>query len=77
VAVSDDHYNQAFSVLRAAQVVIEDGGMSSEEMLPVLADFTAALAISIGGEQTVQLTVERILRLAEDWKSGKLRAELH
>jgi hypothetical protein len=75
--VSEDHYNRAFSVLRAAQVVIEDEGMSSEDILPVLADFTAAFALSIGGEETVQLTVERMLRLVEDWKSGNLRSELH
>jgi hypothetical protein len=77
VAVSEDHYNRAFSVLRAAQVVIEDEGMSSEDILPVLADFTAALALSIGGEETVQLTVERMLRLVEDWRSEKLRSELN
>ena len=75
--MNEDTYNRAFSVLSAAKVVIEDEGMSSEDMLPVFADFTAALALSIGGEETVQLIVERMLRLVEDWKSGKLRSELH
>jgi hypothetical protein len=76
-ALNEDTYNRAFSVLRAASVVIEDEGVSGENMLPVFADFTAALALSIGGEETAQLTVERMLRLVEDWKSGKLRSELH
>jgi hypothetical protein len=33
--VSEDHHNRAFSVLRAAQVVIEDEGMSSEGIVTV------------------------------------------
>jgi hypothetical protein len=73
----DDEYDCALSVLCAAKVVIEGEGMKSEAMLPVLADFTAALALSIGGEETLQLAVDRMLLLVDDWKLGKSRTQHH
>jgi hypothetical protein len=73
----DDHYNCAFSVLQAAAAVMRDEGMEREDVLPVFADFTAAMALSIGGVETVQLAVDRMMRLVEAWKSGACRSELH
>jgi hypothetical protein len=75
--MEEDLYNRAFDIVSAARVVIGDDGLSDEEMLPIFADFVAVLAMGIGGQETLQLTTERMLRLVEDCKSGKHRAQLH
>jgi len=70
-------YNHVFDILTAARDSIESTGIPDHELIAPFADFLAGLAISIGGEETVNQVIARMLRLVEDWKAGRLRAELN
>jgi hypothetical protein len=71
--MDDEQYSHIFDILTAATDAITETGISIQDMLPVFADFIAAIAVSVGGEQTAEAVAARIKRLVENWKAGKFQ----
>lgn len=69
-----DGYKQTFDLLSDALKTAGDRGLIKEDVVPAVVDFAAAIAIMVGGEQGVELAVERLQSRLVDWKDGTFPA---
>ena len=64
------HENIGFDILTVAIREMGEAGMTRTHILPSLIDFTAAVAIAMGGEEVLRACVVRISDRIDDFREG-------
>jgi hypothetical protein len=65
-----DEYNNGFDILTEAVQRMGEEGITKEDVLPSLIDFTAAVAIAIGGEEAIRACITRLGDRIKDFHAG-------
>jgi hypothetical protein len=68
--VVDDDYNIAFDILTQAVQKMGAQGMTQNDVLPSLVDFTATVAVALGGEDAIKACIIRLGDRIKDFHAG-------
>jgi hypothetical protein len=68
--VIDDDYNIAFDILTQAVQKMGAQGITRSDVLPSLVDFTATIAVALGGEEAIKACIVRLSDRIKDLNSG-------
>lgn len=68
----DDDYahGRAFDILTEALQSMGTEGITKQDAIPALVDFTTAVALILGGEAAAEAMIIRIRNRVADWKAG-------
>ena len=65
-----DDYNIEFDILTKALAEMGANGITRQEIIPALVDFTAATAIAMAGEQGIEACITRLRERIQDFRAG-------
>jgi hypothetical protein len=68
--VVDDDYNIAFDILTKAIQKMGEQGITRSDVLPSLVDFTATIAVALGGEDAIKACILRLGDRIKDLHAG-------
>jgi hypothetical protein len=66
----DDYNNIGFDILTEAVQRMGAEGITKNDILPSLIDFTASVAIALGGEEAIQACIIRLGDRLKDFHAG-------
>ena len=66
----DNDYDISFDILTEALQKMGAQGITRQEVLPSLVDFTASVAIALGGEEAVRACIIRLGDRIKDYREG-------
>lgn len=66
-----DNFDDAITILTDAMATLGRHGITKQELLPNLVDFTAMVAIALGGEDAVKACIMRLGDRINDFHAGK------
>jgi hypothetical protein len=69
-----DTHNLVIQIMTDGLLTVGENNISREEMLPALVDFTAAVALILGGELGLLAVVSRMEARLGHWKAGEFPA---
>jgi hypothetical protein len=67
----DDDYNVSFDILTDAIKRMGENGITKTDLLPMLVDFTATIAVAVGGEEAIKACIIRMIDRIKDLNAGK------
>jgi hypothetical protein len=65
-----DEYTIEFDILTKAIAEMGANGITRQEVLPALVDFTAAIAIALAGEEAIEACITRLRQRIKDFRAG-------
>ena len=66
----DDSHGRAFDILTGALRGMGTEGITKQDSLPALIDFTVAVALILGSEAAAEAVIVRIRDRIADWQAG-------
>jgi len=71
----DDDYSISFDILTDAIREMGEQGVTKSDVLPTLLDFTATIAVALGGEEALKACVIRLIDRIKDLNEGTFPAK--
>jgi len=66
----DEQYNLSVDILTNAIKQMGDKGVTKDDILPTLIDFTATIAVALGGEEAMKACILRFIDRIKDLNDG-------
>ena len=63
-------YDAVIDMFTTATQALGEMGVSKQELLPALLDFTAAVALILAGEEGLEASTQRMADRLDDWRNG-------
>jgi hypothetical protein len=68
--MDDDDNNISFDILTDAIKKMGEHGVTKTDVLPTLVDFTATIAVALGGEEAIKACIIRMIDRIKDLNAG-------
>jgi hypothetical protein len=67
----DEDYSISFDILMDAIKRMGEHGITKTDVVPTLVDFTATVAVTLGGEEAIKACIIRMIDRIKDLNAGR------